>query len=567
MKLRWLAIAALVAPGCTFGIALCNEDKDCGTGGTCDPAAGVCLSLPATNGGTGGGSADPDGGPGSTTLAILLPAAAARTAAAGAMLDDPPTSFLRSEQPFVWLQVSRALNNPSLKVAGVDAVAIGGGACTQPCTGQCYCFAVDLAQPALNGLRGSFVLNATGVDPGGKTVNASTSLNVTRVGWRRPLGQAVRSTPAIGANGTVFVGTAAGVVAIGPGGDEKWNKALGRVDSSVMIGPSGPAPQRIFAGAFGATPTLTALDATGALVGQCNLPKDSEPEAAPAAISDGAAFYLNRTRALIAFRPTFATACETRSAGEDISYPGSLVAGGTSVFMVDERPMVRRFDLGSTWAEFTMSQWPGQLSGSYRNRGLAMSGGKLFGSGDVNPGGTVFQASVTGGLKFDYGFMPPRLSTTARAPVVAKDGLVLVGVPAGLAAVSMQAAQVGAGDRIVNTPALGEGGRLYALAENGGIAEWTYAGGKPVRTWTDTVEKTMAPVFEASPALDCARTSAGALIPGRPGVLYAAARGGTLYSIIVDAHGIDTTAQWPKYQKDPRNSGSADTGLQEFACP
>lgn len=570
MKLRWLAaaVAGLLGSGCTFGIALCSEDRDCGPNGKCDPAAGVCLSQVSTDGGPGGGgggTVEPDGG--TTALAILLPSPAARTAAAGTVFDDPSGSFLRSEQPFVWLQASRALNNPSLKFAGVDAVAIGGSACTIPCAGQCYCFAVDLARPALNGLRGTFMLTASGVDPGGNTVGANTSLAVTRVAWRRALGQAVRATPGIGSDGTVYVGTATGVVAVGPGGEEKWSKALGRVDASITVGPSSPAPQRIFAGAIAMTPTLTALDATGAQIAQCNLSKDSEPEAAPAAIADGAAFYSNRTRELVAFRPTFNTVCEAKKAAEDISYPGSVVSGSGAVFMVDEKPMVRKFDLGSTWSESNMGQWPGQLSATYRNRGLAMSAGKLFGAGDVYLGGTVFQAQVSGNLKFDYGFAPARLSTTARGPVVAKGGLVLVGVPTGIAAVSSQAAQVGAGDGLVNTPALGEGGRLYALAENGGISEWTYEGGKPARTWTDSVEKTMAPVFEASPALDCARTAAGALIPGRPGVLYAAARGGMLYSIIVDARGVDTTALWPKYQKDPRNSGSADTGLQEFACP
>ena len=127
--------------------------------------------------------------------------------------------------------------------------------------------------------------------------------------------------------------------------------------------------------------------------------------------------------------------------------------------------------------------------------------------------------------------------------------------------------QIGLGDRIANTPALGQGGRLYALAENGALSEWTYEGGKPIRSWSASLEATASPAFEASPALDCARTSTGVLIPGRPGILYAASRSGTLYAITVDAHGIDTTAQWPKYQKDPRNTGAADTGLQEFACP
>ena len=37
-------------------------------------------------------------------------------------------------------------------------------------------------------------------------------------------------------------------------------------------------------------------------------------------------------------------------------------------------------------------------------------------------------------------------------------------------------------------------------------------------------------------------------------------------ALIVDSRGIDTTAAWPKYQHDPRNTGNADTPVSEFAC-
>ena len=125
---------------------------------------------------------------------------------------------------------------------------------------------------------------------------------------------------------------------------------------------------------------------------------------------------------------------------------------------------------------------------------------------------------------------------------------------------------VGIGDPLRNAPILGQGGRLFALAENGALSEWSMAS-PPVRGWTAPLDPGPAPAFEASPTLDCARDAAGLIVAGRPGTLYAASRSGKLYAVIVDSRGIDASAAWPKYQKDPRNSGNATTALAEFSCP
>jgi hypothetical protein len=53
--------------------------------------------------------------------------------------------------------------------------------------------------------------------------------------------------------------------------------------------------------------------------------------------------------------------------------------------------------------------------------------------------------------------------------------------------------------------------------------------------------------------------------PGLPGVLYAVTRGGRLYSLVVDSRGLDTSAPWPKYQHDARNTGNPSTPIS--SCP
>ena len=58
---------------------------------------------------------------------------------------------------------------------------------------------------------------------------------------------------------------------------------------------------------------------------------------------------------------------------------------------------------------------------------------------------------------------------------------------------------------------------------------------------------------------------AGVPSPSATGVLYAASTGGNLFAVVVDDPGLDTTAPWPKYQHDVRNTGNPGTVLR--SCP
>jgi hypothetical protein len=503
-------------------------------------------------------------------VALVIPPVPSRPPMNGTLYEDSPAAWRRDEQIGVWLQSSRPLTQPKLQVAGVDAAIAQSSTCTGACTGSCVCFAVDLSKPALPALRGTFALDATGIDSDGATLTAHGQLEVTRIAWRRSLGAQVRTTPAIGADGTIYVGTITGagksgsVVAVSAAGQQRWSKLVGRIDAAIAIGGG-----RLFVGAeTSSTSSLIALDAAGAQVAQCSLDKDADLQAAPALIPDGVVFFASEKRELIAFRPGLSSACEgAQVGGDDIAFPDGLVTSGASAFFVDDRPSVHRYDLGSSWQPYNQQQWPGTPFSGYRNHGLAFTGdGKLVGAGAMMAGGTVFQASSSGPFKFDFGFFPPRVAASASGPVVTADGVVLVGVPTGIVAVSATATNGAAGDAVSTTPVLGEGGRLFALGDTGSVSEWSYAAGKPARTWSAPIESA-GQGFDASPALDCARDGSGAPITGRPGMLYAVSRAGALTAVIVDSRGIDVHAPWPKHQRDPRNSSSADTQLQEFACP
>jgi hypothetical protein len=110
------------------------------------------------------------------------------------------------------------------------------------------------------------------------------------------------------------------------------------------------------------------------------------------------------------------------------------------------------------------------------------------------------------------------------------------------------------------TPVLGDDGWVYVVANNGDVAgvrqsdlsvRWTRAMAGP---------SNMGQVL-ASATLDCNRTKPGS----GTGIYYFATTGGWLVAYIVDSPGgLDSTAPWPKYQHDARNTGNLSASK---ACP
>jgi hypothetical protein len=68
----------------------------------------------------------------------------------------------------------------------------------------------------------------------------------------------------------------------------------------------------------------------------------------------------------------------------------------------------------------------------------------------------------------------------------------------------------------------------------------------------------------ASPTLDCNRIR-GKSTPSS-GTLYIATSNGYLVALIVDSHGLDPTAAWPKYQHDASNTGNSTNTQLNPGC-
>ncbi|PZR13332.1 MAG: hypothetical protein DI536_13700 [Archangium gephyra] len=105
----------------------------------------------------------------------------------------------------------------------------------------------------------------------------------------------------------------------------------------------------------------------------------------------------------------------------------------------------------------------------------------------------------------------------------------------------------------VPTPALGEGGRLYAVDEAGGLFVLPQNFSTSANaTWAVALPAALTSPVVASPALDCNRRRSNS----ESGVIYIATENGWLVSYIVDSKGLDPMAPWPKYARDARNTGN-----------
>jgi hypothetical protein len=134
-----------------------------------------------------------------------------------------------------------------------------------------------------------------------------------------------------------------------------------------------------------------------------------------------------------------------------------------------------------------------------------------------------------------------------------------------LLATQPRATASGAGS-FVGAPALGASNILYMASASGPsttigeVSAWRTGNLEMLWKLNDNVGRA-----EASPALDCARGSDGTGLSAPHGVLYVPSLDGRLYSFVVDSRGLDTSAPWPKYQHDARNTGNPSTPIS--SCP
>jgi hypothetical protein len=190
-------------------------------------------------------------------------------------------------------------------------------------------------------------------------------------------------------------------------------------------------------------------------------------------------------------------------------------------------------------------------------------------AGTAGAGGQILSIPTSGGaVNWRYPVVPGQpvwnpAITNANHAVYGNNNLILTQIAVGAGSPTAVVTSSGV---VLGAPAIGQGSVVYTGDTSGTVAAWPLNLSAPP-LWRVSLSSLGSGQIESSVALDCSRDDAGMPMPGRPGVLYVATDNGLLFSFVVDSRGIDTTAPWPKYQHDPRNTGNQQTPLAPFACP
>ncbi len=518
-----------------------------------------------------------------------------------------PSSFRKDE--VVSVRVTTASND----VANVKLIARFGSqqahevTTSSNCTagsGRCDDFLLDLSRVPMANFSGAVELTVEGADTlGNPGTGQSVSIPVTRWQWARRLGGvgvgALRSTPAIGTGGKVFVGvsngTGSGVVAINPSGTIAWGPVLdGPVEGVVAVGRSTSSEWLFYNLNSGLVKSIDAVTGT--------MPQSCSAGASGAASIGGIALFGESTASVgsISLQPGAvnnrgrqheAQSGNCNSTALDglvgIQAPGNMVIGSNSAYYANSDGNLRRLGVvaGSAPTIGTLNQTAGGVGVV---NGLAMlSGTRAIGGGGGGAGiGRLFAFDITASVTDSSMNAWPgatALSSPTSGPSVGGGGVFaqyrvtgrsnLIRVNPSTGVVLAQTVALGGSGPVQSsftansapTPTLGNGNLAYVVDEKGSLfvlpqdfaanADAQWAVGLPGSLTTAGV------VVTASPNLDCNRR----VLMSQTGVLYIATETGWLVSYLVDSRGLDTGAPWPKYARDSRNTGNFDGPA--VACP
>ena len=399
-----------------------------------------------------------------------------------------------------------------------------------------YRNAVQAAAPAGasytdSGLAASTVYSYTvsACDAAGNCSAASSAAGATTdfsPKWTFATGNAVYSSPAIAADGTVYVGSDDGnLYAVNPNGSQKWMYAANfPVTSSPAIGADGT----IYVGLGTALYAINPADGTpkwsyataGAVL-------SSPASSTTAGGANGPIYVGSDDGNLWAFNPDGSLLWASAAGGAVLSSPAIGADGTIFVGSYDKNLYaINPADGSKKWVSAT--------------------GGLIFSSPAIGADGTIYAGSDDGNL---YAVNPangvkkwtfvtaesvhgsPAISANGATVYVGSDGGNLYAVNS---ADGSRAWAFPAVDGVYSSPAVGADGTIYVGGDNGtlyavnpnGTQKWAFATADPM---------------ESSPAI------------GSDGTVYAGGFDGNLYA--VPGTTPLAVSAWPKFHRDLRNSG------------
>ena len=466
------------------------------------------------------------------------------------------------------------LNSVTLEVQGVDAGTSTSFAVSSASgCGQSICWtaAANLTAVEMWALRGQMTLTAKGRDNAGNVGQGAAQIPVTRFKWSRtlPSSAAVSASLAVGSQGTIYVATNAGgastLSALKPDGLDQWaspvnlgsaflaSPAVGKGDGSgevVYVTPNANPPiLHAFRGPDGgqavmpvAPPTIGGVTAT---------PLIALTQVSGSDIRESATTFANGSPdfSLVSLRFGSPTSANQRGDGGTVALPGNIVGEDNRAFAADNTQRIHEYAFSGNWGVGA----PDRVT-TGASIGLALSPTLIAGS----TGGTVFAFPRTTGTPFSRAELSPSIPSFIGSDLIYSEGNSFDVVRTNPSSGTRTSGNLGVA---TTTSLVGTGGVTYFVGTDNSVHLLTPG---LTKLWSGTVEASV--VVASSPNIDCARSTSGAKQSG-PGTLYYGANNGKLYAIIIDNPGIDTTSPWPKYQHDPRNTGSLSTSLSEFACP
>jgi hypothetical protein len=579
--------AVMLVGACFDPTRACSTSSDCVNGGTCASRTKTCVAA-----------GDPDDKT-PPVFSIVVKGPPARRDDAKLTEYDPAApdggrdAFRRDES----VQVTVTSLDPDVVAGSVKLLAHGVAASpgtpadvqlascasTNPAASKPFCRegTLQLAPLPFEAFRGVVTLEVSGSDLSTNVGKVDTGLNVTRWKWRYSAGAPIYTTPAIADDGTIVFGTSDGgsgsVYALTPEGSERWVPTeLGPIKASPVLGTVDGGQQLVYLGTSGfAGGNLAAVDLhAGTTVTSC--PNGGGTYAGqflgtPALVLSGSASFegvlgIANGSKLVNIRPSASLAddrCFSIDTVATQGFPANLVTSGARSFAAGNDGTVRSFARQSgIWLDNT--SWGGGTgAATVSNRpiqGLALSN-RLFGTTRLRGGFELDQTSGSllanypdGGLFSDPGG-PIQLSAQLVFSDNSNSSPSILFVDETLAQGSVSKIPEAASA----TPVAGAGGRIYLVTGPGSLLCRT-----PVEaSWSASLGA--AESFLGSPTIDCGARDAGVPVASVLGILYVGSAGGNLFAVIVDSPGLDSSAPWPKYQHDVRNTGNPTTPIQ--SCP
>jgi outer membrane protein assembly factor BamB len=534
------------------------------------------------------------------SFVVFVPPADAGVADGGTTYGDPALANAWRRDQVVPVEIRT--NEPHLDVGTVTVALLGTDGGTAPAVavtpssgacdaGFCGVAQLNLWEPPFEAFRGTMTIAVQGEDTVGNSGSGSENINVTRWKWTFDgAAGAIRSGPAIGAEGTVYLGTNASssgkVFALTPEGTLRWESPVGAVVGGPVVGAFDGGTELVYVGANSANEgTLYALHGgDGGTRQTCNAPNGAFEgglalgKTTTAQVETAVSVYNSNTGAIIVgIRPGASVPCpliESPATGEQIP----VITAGTPVVMQNDSiffagsasgaPKITSYAFGSG---VPRNSWP--VNPPAVTRSLALVGSDLIGGAAATDfvAGGLFKipqegaADVTRLFPAGTAWSSRVFSLAVGSALETPDNVFFGSEPTGsinfhrlnLTSAAVQTAS--SSPAIRATPVVGVNGNVYTATTNGTVRAWS----------ADTLSPqwTLSPglgTVDASPTLDCPRDASGALVSGSHGVLYVPVVG-KLYAFVVDSRGLDTSAPWPKYQHDSRNTGNPATPIT--SCP